>query len=193
MDLSKIITIAGKSGLYKVVSQARSGLVAESLTDGRKVPVFATDRSSTLEDISIFTTGGDVPLKDVLWQVYQKYDGKPGIDPKASPESLKQAFEEILPDFDKDRVYISDIKKVFSWYLMLLEKDLVTEPEAETEDNEAQKDGETQSDDETAEPKPTAKKKKPATGTKHAEAQKASAKSATRSASGKPSKGRTKK
>lgn len=193
MDLSKIITIAGKSGLYNVVSQARSGLVAESLTDGRKVPVFATDRSSALEDISIFTHEGDVPLKEVLWKVYEKYEGKPCIDPKSDSESLKAVFAEVLPEFDKDRVYISDIKKVFTWYLLLLEKDLITKPEEDDDDGGEKKDA-TTVEGETAEtPKPAAKKKKPAADKKQMDISKTQARPTSKSTSGKPSKGRTKK
>lgn len=130
MDLSKIMTISGKPGLYKMIAETRNGFVAESLLDGRKIPVFPTDRSSILEDISVFTLEKDVPLKNVLWKIYEQNDGKPAINAKqATPDEIRQAFEEILPDYDKDRVYISDMKKIFIWYGILLEKDMISKPE----------------------------------------------------------------
>ncbi len=134
MDLSKIMTISGKGGLFRVISETRSGMLAESLTDGKKTPVFAADRSSLLEDISIFTSEGDVPLKEVLWKIHEHEGGQPSIDPKSDPATAKARFGEILPEYDKDRVYMSDIKKVFAWYNLLLEKGLITEPESEKEE-----------------------------------------------------------
>ncbi len=133
MDLSKIMTISGKGGLYKVASQTRSGLLAESLTDGKRVHVFATERSSTLEDISIFTDEGELPLKKVLWRIYEKEEGKPVSISKSDEKALKKAFDEVIPEYDKERVYPSDIKKVFSWYNILLENDMISKPEEEEE------------------------------------------------------------
>ena len=138
MDLSDILTISGKSGLYKVISQTKNGLVAESLTDGKKIPVFLSDRSSALEDISIFTQTEDVPLKEILLKILEKEDGKPCIDPKEDPARLKAYFETILPDYDQERVYISDIKKVFAWYNLLLSKDMIKPEEPETEEKPAE-------------------------------------------------------
>lgn len=134
MDLSKIMTISGKPGLFKVMAKTRNGLVVESLMDGKKLPVFASERSSTLEDISIFTQEQEAPLKDVLWKMHEAYEGKPGPDPKSDPDKLKSAFEEILPDYDTQRVYVSDMKKVFTWYNMLLEKKMITRPEKSEEE-----------------------------------------------------------
>ena len=136
MDLSKILTIAGKSGLFEVVSQTRNGLIVESLTDGKRQPVFATSRSSMLEDISLFTDEGDVPLKDVLWKIFQATEGQPVENPKKEPEKATRLFEEVLPDYDRDRVHFSDIRKVFTWYNILLEKGLITQPEEEKEKKE---------------------------------------------------------
>ncbi len=136
MDLSKIMTISGKSGLYKVISETRTGILTESLTDGRKMPVFATDRSSLLEDINIFTTDGEMPLKEVLWKIHEHEGGDLSIDIKADPGKTKAMFEEILPNYDRDRVYFSDIKKVFSWYRLLFEKGMISKPES-SEDAES--------------------------------------------------------
>lgn len=139
MDLSDILTISGKSGLYKVISHTKNGLVAESLTDGKKIPVFPSDRSSALEDISIFTLTEDLPLKEVLLKIYEKEEGKPCIDAKEDPAKLKTYFESILPDYDQERVYISDIKKVFAWYNLLLEKDMIKPDEPEKEEDPEEK------------------------------------------------------
>ncbi len=137
MDLSKVMAISGKSGLFKVVSQSRGSIIVESLADGKKMPVFATHRSSVLEDISMFTYTDDVPLKEVLWKIYQKEGGKAlSIDLKASSDQLKEYFEAILPDYDQERVYASDIRKLFSWYNLLLEHDLISEPVAEEAEEE---------------------------------------------------------
>ncbi len=148
MDLSKIMTVSGKPGLYKVVAQTRNGLIVESMQDGKRMPVFATDRSSALEDISVFTYEKDMPLKEVLWAIHQKHEGQEGPDPKSSPDTLKAAFEEVLPDYDKDRVHVSDMKKIFSWYRMLLAEDLISDPDAEAEDASDKEDGEEEGKDE---------------------------------------------
>ncbi len=156
MDLSKIMTIAGKSGLFKVLSETRQGMLVESLTDGNKTHVFASDRSSLLEDISLFTTEGDKPLKEVLWIIYEHEGGKALPDPKLDAGATRAKFEALLPDYDKNRVYFSDMKKVFTWYNILLEKGLITKPEEKDEagDDEtpAGKAGETGKKEEKAPP-----------------------------------------
>lgn len=161
MDLSKIMAISGKSGLFKIISQARGGLIVESLTDGKKMPVFASHRSSVLEDISMFTYTEDIPLKNVLWSIFQKESGKEiSIDLKADGSVLYDYFESVLPEFDKDRVYPSDIKKVLAWYNQLLEHDLISEPK-EDEESEAEKEEATENTPakKKAEEKPKAAKK----------------------------------
>ncbi len=140
MDLSKVLTITGKSGLFKVISETRNGLLVESLTDGRKTHVFVTDRSSLLADISIFTTEGEKPLKEVLWKLYELENGKQSVDPKSDPEGAKTKFEEVVPDYDQERVYFSDIKKVFTWYAILLEKDMISKPEQDEEETSKAED-----------------------------------------------------
>ncbi|MFN3557508.1 MAG: DUF5606 domain-containing protein [Bacteroidales bacterium] len=166
MDLSNIMAISGKSGLFRIVSQTKGGLIVESLADGKKMPVFATHRSSVLDDISMFTYGEDVALKTVLWNIYQKENGqKVSIDLKAEGSVLFAYFEEVLPDFDKDRVYSSDIKKVLAWYNLLLDHNLITEPVEEQEDtpteetaDAAKKENSKEATAETKEAKSTAKK-----------------------------------
>jgi hypothetical protein len=160
MDLSKILAISGKSGLFKIISQTRGGLIVESLSDGKKMPVFAAHRSSVLDDISMFTYTEDVPLKKVLWSIYQKEDGKEiSIDIKSDGNVLFDYFESVLPEFDRDRVYASDIKKVLAWYNQLLEHDMISEPE---EDEEQEEESDSTEDKEAkaekAEEKKTTKK-----------------------------------
>ncbi|MGD0712341.1 MAG: DUF5606 domain-containing protein [Bacteroidales bacterium] len=119
MDLKDILSISGKSGLFKNVAQTKNGTIVESLTDKKRFPVYMSDKVSSLEDISIFTKEKDVLLKDVMDVIYKKESGGPCIDSKSDEAKLKKYFEEILPDYDKERVYASDIRKLFSWYNQL--------------------------------------------------------------------------
>ncbi len=137
MDLSKVLTISGKNGLFQIVSQSKNSVIVESLTDGKKIPVFATERSSSLQDISVFTHGEDMPLKDILLKIFEKEEGKPSLDPKSNSEELRAYFETIVPEYDKDRVYNSDIKKIFSWYNLLVEKEMISKEAKEDVDADA--------------------------------------------------------
>ncbi|MCG3167702.1 MAG: hypothetical protein POELPBGB_03496 [Bacteroidia bacterium] len=120
MDISEIVSITGQSGLFKVISQTKNGFIAESLTDKRRIPVYATQKVIALENISIFTTGDDQPLEDVLKKAFELYKGAKSLDAaKASNDELKKEMEKVLPEYDKERVYVSDIKKFFQWYNML--------------------------------------------------------------------------
>lgn len=160
MDLSKILTISGKSGLYKIISSTQSSIIAESLEDGKRIPVFANNRSSTLEDISIFTEEKDIPLKEVLWKMHEAEEGKKcSVKPKDNDESLQNYFEKIIPDYDKDRVYPSDIKKVIRWYNILLENKLITKPEEEDEKTEAKDKDQKQVQSKPSSEKPAQKAK----------------------------------
>jgi hypothetical protein len=136
MDLSKILSISGRSGLFQVVSQAKNAVIVESLTDKKRFPAFGHERMSSLEEISIFTTGEDRPLKEVFKAFFNKYEGKPAIDAKSDNISLKKAFEEVVPDYDAERVYISDIKKMIAWYNQLAENNLLDFTEEEEEKKE---------------------------------------------------------
>lgn len=121
--LKDILSISGHSGLFKLVSQGKGNIIVESLNDGKRMPAYATSRISALEDISIFTNESDVKLTNVFVSMF---DNQIQIDPKAlSSKELKSAFVKVLPDFDQDRVYVSDIKKVFTWYLLLVEKNII--------------------------------------------------------------------
>ncbi len=125
MDLSKILSIAGKNGLFKVVSQGKNTVIVESLNDGKRFPAFGHEKMSSLEEISVFTTGDDLALKEVFKTFHEKLEGKPAIDHKSDNNTLKKFFLEMVPSFDQDRVYVSDIKKMVSWYNTLLQHELL--------------------------------------------------------------------
>ena len=125
MDLKDIMSISGKAGLFKSVAQTKNGLIVESIIDKKRFPVYISDKVSSLEDISIFTNDKDVPLKEVMDLIFKKESGGACIDSKSDDAKLKKYFEEVLPDYDKERVYISDIRKLFSWYNLLQSKDML--------------------------------------------------------------------
>jgi len=137
MDLSKIVSISGKPGLYVIKSQAIGRLIVESVLDGKCSPAFARDRMSSLEEISIFSTEEDRPLKDVFKMIHEKMGDKVDFDyKKASNDELREKFAFVMPDYDEEAVYPSDMKKVFAWYQMLMDKNLLDfteEPEAKEE------------------------------------------------------------
>ena len=130
--------MSGKPGLYKRLSQAKSGFIVESLTDQKRFPVFAHERVSSLEEISIFTTvEDDLPLKEVFKKMNEKLTGQPGPDTTADSPALKAFFLDAIPDYDPERVYVSDIKKAITWYNLLIEKGLLDFEEEPAENNEA--------------------------------------------------------
>ncbi len=122
MELKDIIAISGMSGLYKVSAQTRSGVIVESLADGKKTPIGTNHRISSLADISVFTKTEDLPLAQVLKAIHAKTGGTVSVDLKAEPEVLKKYFKGIIENFDDEKVYASDIKKMLSWYLQLKDK-----------------------------------------------------------------------
>jgi len=135
--LKGILAISGQPGLFKVVSEGKNNIIVESLLNGKKMPAFASSKISSLEDIAIYTSQEDVPLKDVFKNIMEKEDGGKAISHKASTEELTNYFAEVLPDYDRDQVYISDIRKVIQWYNLLQEKELLNdEDEEESEESE---------------------------------------------------------
>ena len=116
MELKEILAISGQPGLYKYVAQSTNGVIVESLLDGKRMNASASSKVSALTEISIFTEGDDLPLADVFTNIYNHTGGKEAISHKEAPEKLKGAFAEVLPDYDRDRVHVSDMKKVFMWY-----------------------------------------------------------------------------
>ncbi len=125
MELSKILAITGRPGLYKMLAQTKNGLVVESLLDGKRLTAFSHERISSLEEISIFTTDEDLPLKDVLKKIYDKQNGEKAISHKSDAKELKEFFKEAVPNYDEENVYASDIKKVIQWYNLLQEHNML--------------------------------------------------------------------
>ncbi|MDX1271570.1 DUF5606 domain-containing protein [Bizionia paragorgiae] len=138
MGLDKILAISGKPGLYKLVAQTRGGFVAESLMDNRRITVGIQQNVSVLSEIAIYTLAAEVPLKEVFNKIKEKENGaQTSVSHKESKDKLEEYFFEVLPDYDEDRVYASDIKKVLQWYNMLQKNDLLNfEEETVTADEE---------------------------------------------------------
>jgi len=154
MDLTKIIAISGKPGLFKLVSQAKGSFIVEDLDKGKKTSISAHNNVSLLENVAIYGVSEEYPLKDVFTKIYEKENGGPTINHKESGANLRKYMEEILPEYDESRVYDSDLKKLFQWYNILQAKGLVT-PEPETQEN-----AEAVAEETAAEEKPKAKKAK---------------------------------
>lgn len=155
IQLKDILAISGKGGLFKFIAQARNGIVVESLEEKKRHVAPATARVSSLEDIAIFTHDEEVPLADIFYMIHEKSDGKETISHKASSDELKSQFRELVPEYDEERVYVSDIKKVFQWYNLLhkhqllevIEKEEEQEEQAEqAEEAEEKKDNDSKSD-----------------------------------------------
>jgi len=136
MNLESIISITGKPGLFKVLSQVKNGLVVESIIDGKRIPVHSSDKVSALSDISIYTYESDVPLAEIYDKIFHKTSGKASIDHKSKPEALRTYLKDILEDFDQERVYNSDLKKLFQWFNLLAENNLLKPDEKEDRKND---------------------------------------------------------
>jgi hypothetical protein len=121
MDLTEILSIAGKPGLYKMISHTKTGMLVVSMDGQKRFPVFAHEKISSLEEISIFTETDDVPLKEVFKKIDELMEGELALSHKSSADELKDFFDDAVPDYDKERVYVSDIKKVIQWYNILHE------------------------------------------------------------------------
>lgn len=126
MNLKGLIAISGKPGLYKVTAQGRNNIIVESLDNGKKFPAFATDKISALEDISIYTYDADVPLVEVYAKLAERANFEKSLNHKENSDVLREELITFLPDYDVDRVYESDIRKLFQWYNILIEKGFIT-------------------------------------------------------------------
>ncbi|WP_268847290.1 DUF5606 family protein [Flavobacterium aestivum] len=127
MNLEKILSISGKPGLYVLKVQTRTGFVAESLLDGKKVTVSLKSNVSLLSEISIYTYGGEKPLAEIMQSIANKENKGQAISHKEENAVLSSYFREILPEFDEERVYPSDIKKILNWYNLLQERGLIVD------------------------------------------------------------------
>ncbi|SFN57666.1 hypothetical protein SAMN05421738_11567 [Algoriella xinjiangensis] len=119
MDLSRVIAISGKPGLYRLISQTRGGFVVEDLEKGKKVSIASNYNVSLLDNVAIYGISQEFPLAEVFFRIYKKENGGETIDHKVSGTELRKYMEEILPEYDDSRVYDSDLKKLFQWYNIL--------------------------------------------------------------------------
>ena len=125
MSLDKVIAISGKPGIYELKTQTRSGFVAQSLIDGKRITVGIRHNVSVLSEIAIYTLSGEKPLREVFQLIKEKENGERTISHKSSKTELEAFFFDLIQDYDEDRVYASDIKKVVQWYNILQENDML--------------------------------------------------------------------
>ena len=134
MELKDIVAIAGKPGLFEVKAQSKGGIIVESLLDGKKFSVSVSQNISALNEIAIYTYEEEVPLRLVFKSIAEKEEGKEAISPKENNTVLANYFKEVLPNYDEDRVYASNIKKVLQWYNLLASKNFDFSSIKETEE-----------------------------------------------------------
>jgi hypothetical protein len=139
MDLSNILSITGKGSLYKLISRAPNSFIVEGLEDGHRFPAFSHDGVATLDNIAIFTEDEEVSLQSVFQSIFKKENGQKIVVPKDN-NALKAYFAEVLPNYDRDRVYVSNIKKVLAWYNILAEHQLIDLEEEKPQEEEGQKE-----------------------------------------------------
>ena len=139
MNLEGIINVAGKPGLYKVVSQGKNTVIAESLADGKRTPLFSHNQSNMLEEIGIYTYDDTKPLSEIFDAIAIKENKGQALSHKSSTNQLTDYFREILADYDEERVYISDIKKVIQWYNAMQKYGLIKLPKPKKEKKPAKK------------------------------------------------------
>ncbi len=126
MDFSKIISIAGKPGLYRIINQSRGGILVSSVDTGKKMAIGQTQRVSALSDISVYTDDGDMPLDTIFERIHAATDGEAVSINTKDDDALRTFFTEVMPEHDQERVYHSDIRKVVKWFNLLLEKGLLS-------------------------------------------------------------------
>ncbi len=163
MNLKDIMAIAGKPGLYKMVATAKNGVVVENIVDHKRIQAFSSDKVSSLEEISIYTETGDMPLKEAIGKIYQKLEGKPTPELKGDNNKIKEFFNEVLPEYDNDRVYVSHMQKILSWYNLLLEQNMLLPETDEVKEEHQDEVVETPTDTEikdTSQKKTSSTKKK---------------------------------
>lgn len=143
MDLSKIVAVGGKPGLFLVTGQGKNSVLIESLIDGKRIAAFSHEKISSLEEISIFTTGEDRPLKEVFKHIHEVMGDELDFDPKKLTNyELAEKFRIAVPDYAEASVYPSDMKKLFSWYILLSKKNLLDYSVDTSETNETETENE---------------------------------------------------
>ncbi len=131
MKLKDIVAISGEPGLFRFIAQGRNAIIVEHLETGRRSSAFGSSKVSSLEDISVFTDDEDIPLGKVFDRIFEKENGGLTIDSNAAGEDLKKYFAEVIPEYSRERVYVSDIKKIVRWYNILHEKELLLKDDPE--------------------------------------------------------------
>jgi hypothetical protein len=157
MNLKDILAISGEGTLFKFIAQGKNAVIVENLETGRRISAGATAKVSALEEISIFTTGEDMPLGKVMDKIWEKENGGETMSHKLPDNDLKKYFGEVFPEYDHDRVYNSDIRKVLHWYNILHKLNLLVKEEEEKEKKEEGTGAETKT---VAKVKDTTKEKK---------------------------------
>jgi len=178
MKLKDFMSISGEHGLFKFIAQGRNAIIVEHLETGKRSSASGSAKVSSLEDISIFTESEDLPLSKVFDRIYEKENGGAAPDYKSDPEVLKTYFTGIVPDYDKERVYNSDIKKVILWYNTLHEHKLLVKDDPEKEEKETAGEEKTDESGPVAKPEKGVKSKSKQTEKKVRPAGKTESKSA---------------
>ncbi|MGF1586161.1 MAG: DUF5606 domain-containing protein [Bacteroidales bacterium] len=156
MDLKDLIAISGYPGLFRFITQGRNAIIVESLEDKKRISAYSTSRMSTLEEIAVFTETEEIPLAEVLKRMFRHSDGKEALPHKSPNEEIKKYFEEVLPEYDRERVYVSDMKKIIHWYNLLVKYDLLNSETVETGNEDEGPDTESEEEKPAADSKAVA-------------------------------------
>ena len=160
MELKDFISVAGKSGLHTIVGKSKNNVIVESLKDKKRFPIFNTNKISGLSDISIYTYDEEILLSELFDRIQKKYKKEAAISHLESAEELKKVFEELVPNYDQEQVYNSDIKKVFQWYNILHDTDNLIKEELKEEKKESSDDADIKKENSKKEAKKEVKTKK---------------------------------
>ena len=160
MELKDFISVAGKSGLHTIVGKSKNNVIVESLKDKKRFPIFNTNKISGLSDISIYTYDEEILLSELFDRIQKKYKKEAAISHLESAEELKKVFEELVPNYDQEQVYNSDIKKVFQWYNILHDTDNLIKEELKEEKKESSDDADIKKEDSKKEARKKVKIKK---------------------------------
>jgi hypothetical protein len=166
MNLKDFLSISGEPGLYKFIAQGRNAIIVEHLETKRRKTAHSSSKVSLLEEISVFSEKEDIPLSKVFDLIFEKENGGPAVDAKSDAVKLKSYFEEIIPEYDKDRVYVSDMKKVVLWYNILQKLGQLVKDDSESGKDKKEESGSDVKSE--TKPKPKTKPKaasKPKSGT----------------------------
>lgn len=139
IDLTGIISISGQQGLYKIIAQSKNGIIIEGLADKKRTNIPASAKVSTLADIGMYTSGDDKPIEEIMTAVFEKEKGGPCVNAKADDKEIIAYFAQVLPDYDKERVYVSNMRKLFNWYSILQTTGNLKEKEEGKEEGEENK------------------------------------------------------